>query len=81
MKALFGAAVFGLVAVPPISAGGALAGSTKDRRLTTDVTDNFEELPLASHADGKSDDLPKAEPAADVRHDIDAELTPEPQRG
>jgi hypothetical protein len=68
MRVLFGTAVFGLVAVPPMPVCAAAEPSHEPMRL---------ELPAGNAAQ----DTSSAEPAPDSGDDIDAALTPDPQRG
>jgi hypothetical protein len=72
MRVLFGTAVFGLVAVPPMpvcEARGPMAEAS------------HEPMRLQLTASNAAQDTSTTKPAPDSGDDIDAALTPDPQRG
>jgi hypothetical protein len=73
MRVLFGTAVFGLVAVPPLPVCAEARGAT--------VEAGQEPVRLELPACNAAQDTSTAEPAPESGDDIDAALTPDPQRG
>ena len=72
MTVLFGTAVFGLVAVPPLPVCAEPRGATAEPSHEP----MRPELPAST-----AQDTSTAKPAPDSGGDIDAALTPDPQRG
>jgi hypothetical protein len=73
MRILFGTAVFGLVAVPPMAVCAEIRGAMAEA--------SGEPMRLELPAGTASHDTSANQPAADSGGDIDATLTPDPQRG
>ena len=74
MRVLFGTAVFGLVAVPPMPVCAETRGATAEA--------SHEPMRLVLAAGTAAQDTSTAKPAPDSGDDIDdTALTPDPQRG
>jgi hypothetical protein len=73
MRVLFGTAVFGLVAVPPMPVCAEARGPMAEA--------SHEPMRLQLTASNAAQDTSTTKPAPDSGDDIDAALTPDPQRG